>query len=161
MNHVEPKNAGERRAKVRNKTYVRASGAALLGALLAIGAASCSLPEPPSQRQVVSCSILRLDEAQILFLASRSSMTRYYKERSPSALNAAYNFASDAISRARSTRGCRDFDNSVKAYAVNLIRMSSQMKALSVATMRDPDSQIAVTLLQEQYSEAFAGRDIE
>jgi hypothetical protein len=128
---------------------------------LGISILGCSLPEPPSQRQAISCSLVRLDEAQILFLASRSNMVRYYKERNASALNAVYNFAGDAIARARATRNCRDFDKSVRAVAVNLIRMSTQMRILAISTMRDPDSQTAVTLMQEQYGEAFAGRDIE
>jgi hypothetical protein len=139
---------------------------ALLFAAILAGAAAwvlmgCSIPEPQGNRQLVSCSQLRLDASQRLFEASRTSIVKYYKERGASSLNAAYNFASDAIQVARATRNCRDFDRSVRGAALNLIRMSTQMEQLAVSTMRDPDSQIAVTLLQEQYAEAFAGRDIE
>jgi len=130
-----------------------------VGAILLLGA--CALPTVAPPEPVQSCSRTRLDAAQQLFLAGRANLVRYYKERALFTLNAAYGFAGDTILMARSTRTCFDFDNRAKVAAVNLVRMGRQLRALAYTTMRDPDTQMAMTLLQEQYAEVFAGRDIE
>jgi hypothetical protein len=99
--------------------------------------------------------------AQQLFQAARSNLVKHYKERSPAALNAAYNFAGDSILAARAARSCRDADSASRNAALNLMRMSAQLRSVALSTMRDPDAQVAVTLLQEQYNEVFGQRDIE
>ena len=134
--------------------------AAVLAALAAWVLMGCSSSQPVS-REPVSCARDRLVSTQQLFQAARSNMAKHYKERGAATLNAAYNFASDAIAFGRASRACRDADRGTRAAALNLMRMSAQLRSLALSTMRDPDAQIAVTLLQEQYSEVFGGRDIE
>jgi hypothetical protein len=131
---------------------------AALGAWLLMG---CSSSEPKAYRQPEACARDRLVTTQLLFQAARSNLVKHYKERSAASLNAAYNFAVDAITVGRASRSCRDADPGTRAAALNLMRMSLQLRNLAQSTMRDPDAQVAVTLLQEQYGEVFGGRDIE
>ncbi len=121
----------------------------------------CSSAPLPQLRQAPSCSQIRLDAAQQLFLAARANMARHYRERSAITLNAAYYFAGDAIQVARAARLCPDFDSRARSAAINLVRMGRQMRTLAFSTMRDSDPAIAQSLLQEQYGEAFAGRDLD
>lgn len=140
----------------------RAVGQAVLLAGLAVWLlAGCSSAPLPQLRQEVSCSQLRLDAAQRLYLAARANMARHYKERSALTLNAAYYFAGDAIQVARATRTCPDFDARVRTAAVNVVRMGRQLRILAFSTMRDSDPEIAQSLLGELYSDAFAGRDLD
>jgi len=140
------------------RTMAAAALLAALGTWLLMG---CSSAEPQVYRQPASCARERLISTQLLFQAARSNLAKHYKERSPATLNAAYNFASDAIALGRASRTCRDSDPGSRAAALNLMRMSAQLRSLALSTMRDPDAQVAVTLLQEQYGEVFGGRDIE
>jgi hypothetical protein len=136
-----------------------AAGLAALGVWLAAG---CSgQPAAAVRKPIASCSQFRLDSAQRLFLAARSNLVRYYKERGLATLNAAYGIAGDAILVARSTRNCDDFDERVRADALNLVRAGRQLRIVAYSTMRDPGAQTLATLLQEQYGEAFAGRDLD
>jgi len=131
---------------------------AALGALLLTG---CSLPQPQTLRQTVSCSQARLNGAQRLLDAARDNMARFYEQRGAADVNTAFYFANDAIVVARATRYCRDFDRDVRTSALNLIQLGGQMRYLAFSTMRDPDEQVIITLLRDRYSEAFRGRDIE
>jgi len=132
-----------------------------LAALTVWLAVGCSQAPLPALRQAPSCSQTRLDAAQQLFLAARANMARHYKERSALTLNAAYYFAGDSVQLARAARLCPDFDARSRAAAVNLVRLNRQLRVLAFTTMRDSDPQVAQSLLQEQYGEAFAGRDLD
>ncbi|MFI5400529.1 MAG: hypothetical protein ACHQZQ_05715 [SAR324 cluster bacterium] len=159
-----------KRSEARRKARLAAAlplpgKAAALGAVLAaLGTwflLGCSFSQPQAFRQSVSCSQTRLDGAQRLLQAARANMAQYYEQRGAASLNTAFYFANDAIVVARATRNCRDFDRDVRTVALNLIQQSGQMRSLAFSTMRDPDEQVIVTLLQDRYSEAFRGRDIE
>jgi hypothetical protein len=124
--------------------------------------ASCNFPQPVAYNiDAQTCAQARLNAAQLLYQAAQSSLVQHYKERSPASLSAAYNFAGDAITVARSIRGCPDFNARTRAIATNLMRSNTQLRAMAVATMRDPDAIVPQTLLQEQYGDVFGGRDIE
>ncbi len=136
---------------------------ARLWVLLAItlGLSACATPYDLAQQPQVSCSARRLDAAKQLFEASRQNLARHFRERSANTLMSAYYFAGDAASVARSTRGCFDYDNTVRYQAGNLIKVSQQLRNLAFASMRDQNTQAAMTLLGDQYQDIFARRDIE
>ena len=136
-----------------------AAGLAVLGLWLAAG---CSKQQLTVQGQPeASCSRYRLDAAQQLFQAARANLVRYYKERGLATLNAAYSLAGDAIQAARATRTCFDFDSQARSQALSVVRAGRLLRTVAYATMRDPGEQTLMTLLQDGYGDAFAGRDID
>lgn len=136
-----------------------AAGLVVLGVWLVAG---CSRQQLAEERQpATSCSQYRLDVAQRLFQSARVNLVRYYKERGLTTLNLAYSLAGDSIQAARATRTCADFDDQVRALAVDMVRTSRQLRTIAFSTMRDPGDQALVTLLQGGYTDAFAGRDLD
>jgi len=135
--------------------------AALLAAVVALS--GCYDAGFLSQEQPrIGCVQQRLGNASRLYGEARHQLSRYFKERNVGALHNAYYFSSDAILWARQTRRCpQGFDDAVKSQAVELIRTSRLLRQLAQSNMRDPDPEVAQTLLQERYSDIFMNRDIE
>jgi len=136
------------------------AAAALLAALLALSACSQNRsaqdPDAPSV-----CAMRRLELAQGLYGEARTQLLRYYKERSVMGLQYVYYLSGDAMSFARQTRICPDFNDTIRNQALFVIRASRLMRALAVSSMRDPDPAVAAGLLQERYSDLFMNKDIE
>lgn len=135
---------------------------AALAAALGLLLAGCSREQIlAAQQPPVSCSQRRLELSASLFNEARTQMTRHFRERAHITLHYVYYLSSDAMTLARATRSCPDFNDAVQTQALNLIRASRLLRTLAMTNMRDPDPLVTETLLQERYADLFLNRDIE
>jgi hypothetical protein len=138
---------------------------ALLGTLaaaLGLLAAGCSREQIlAAQQPPFSCSQRRLELSAALFGEARTQMARHFRERTHITLHNVYYLSSDAMTLARSTRVCPDFNDAVQTQALNLIRSSRLLRTLAVTNMRDPDPLVTQSLMQDRYTDLFLNRDIE
>ena len=121
----------------------------------------CGSAPAPLRAPTPTCVSARLDAAQQLYFAAKANLVRHYKERSAVTLQAAFYFAGDAMQVARASRFCPEFDTRARSAAINIVRLGRSLRSQAFQTMRDPDPWVAQSLLQEQYTDAFAGRDLD
>ena len=102
-----------------------------------------------------SCSERRLNLASSLYERAREQLAIHFEQRMDSALGEAYQSSQDAVTLARATVGCRDFDPLVRRQAIDLIRTNLLFQKLVVSNMRDQDPGVVVDLYGNQYREIF------
>lgn len=122
--------------------------ALMLATLLLAGCAgSAVLPE--------FCAEKRITLAIEMFDRAKGQLAIHYQQRTDSTLGLAYRASQDAVTMARATRRCRDFDRVIRRQAINLIRTNLLFQKLVVSNMRDQDPGVVIDIYGPGYREIF------
>ena len=106
-------------------------------------------------RAPVYCGERRIDLAMLAYDQAKEQLAIHYKNRTDSALGAAYRSSQDSVFLARASRGCYDFDAVMRRQAINLIKTNLLFQKLVVSNMRDQDPGVVIDLYGPRYREIF------
>ncbi len=101
------------------------------------------------------CAERRISLAMDMFDRAKEHLAIHYKQRTDSNLGVAYRASQDAVTLARASRRCRDFDLVIRRQAIDLIRTNQLFQKLVVSNMRDQDPGVVIDIYGPQYREIF------
>lgn len=105
--------------------------------------------------QPVFCAEKRINLAMEMFDRAKEQLAVHYKQRTDSTLGSAYRASQDAVTLARASRRCRDFDRVIRRQALDLIRTNLLFQKLVVSNMRDQDPGVVIDIYGPGYREIF------
>jgi hypothetical protein len=103
----------------------------------------------------VFCAEQRINLAMDMFDRAKEHLAIHYQQRTDSTLGLAYRASQDAVTLARASRRCRDFDRVLRRQAINLIRTNLLFQKLVVSNMRDQDPGVVIDIYGPGYREIF------